>query len=268
MVSTQVRLFASAGRYARLLTVVFCGLAAAGCSRQAGHQMLTFFFTGVPPLDEQQTEQTTTPGTTPVLKEQRSASAEQRPSDKKQPPPASGQQDAVPIVPEAPRLYSHAVWAEGDCSPCHEGSGIFGFQPVGKLNKSSAPKLFNSGGGMPGTLRQPEDKICTTCHTDKTGLRAIKDDLWLHNPTATGECLACHDAHQSTQRGVLRSPPEQLCQPCHPAEKMAAIPMHPAGNSGACLSCHNPHMGKDRRMLTQDYQEVKQLARRAPQVVK
>jgi predicted CXXCH cytochrome family protein len=267
MVSAQVRLFTSPGRYARLLTVVLFSLAAAGCSQQAGHQLLTFFFTGVPPLEEQQTEQTASSGTTPVLKEQRSAGAARQPSDKKQKSAAPGQQDAVPIVPEAPRLYSHTVWAEGDCSPCHEGSGVFGFQPVGKLSKSSSPKLFNSGGGMPGKLRRPEDKICTTCHTDKTGLWAIKNDLWLHNPTARGECLACHDAHQSKQRGVLRSPPEQLCQPCHPAEKMAAIPMHPA-DSESCLSCHNPHMGKDRHILTKEYREVKQPARREPQVVK
>lgn len=248
--------YSSAGRYLGLLTVLVFVLASAGCSSQARHQVLTFFFTGVPPANEEQAKLPS--GAKSAAEAKRS-----RPDEKKR---KAGEQGSLPTVPEPPRLYSHTPWVEGNCSACHEGAASFGFQMVGQSKRSSADKVFFSGGGMPGKLRQPKDKICTTCHTDKTGLRAIKDDLWLHNPTAKGECLACHDAHQSKQRGVLRRPPEQLCQPCHPAEKLAAIPMHSTSNK-PCLSCHNPHMGKDRRMLTQDYQEVKPPARRALQIV-
>lgn len=114
---------------------------------------------------------------------------------------------------------------------------------------------------MPGPLLAGKDKLCSSCHTDKTGLRAIKDQLWLHNPTAKGDCLACHDAHQSKYSGVLHKPADQICLPCHPADKLAGLPMHRQGNE-PCLSCHNPHMGKDRRLLKLEYQEVKQPARR------
>jgi predicted CXXCH cytochrome family protein len=259
MISKQVCFFLLAGRYMRLFTVVLFAVGVAGCSRQAGHQVLTFFFTGVPQLEEQQAEQKTAPGATPALKEERNTGAAGQSPVKKQNSAVAGQPDTLSKVPEAPRLFSHPVWAEGDCSPCHEGSGVFGFQPGGQPKKNIATKIFNSGGGMPGKLRHPKEKICTTCHTGKTGLRAIKDNLWLHNPTAKGDCLACHDAHQSKQRGVLRRPPDQLCQPCHPAEKLAATAMHRNSNE-PCLSCHNPHMGKDRRLLIQDYQEIKQAA--------
>lgn len=138
---------------------------------------------------------------------------------------------------------------------------MFGFQPDKQPKKSAATKVFYSGGGMPGKLRRQKEKICLACHTDKAGLRAIKENLWLHNTTAKGECLACHDAHQSKHKGVLRRSPEQLCQSCHPSEKMTDTAMHRSAGE-PCLSCHNPHMGKDRNLLTQDYQEVKQPARR------
>ncbi|MDD2542587.1 MAG: cytochrome c3 family protein [Desulfuromonadaceae bacterium] len=169
----------------------------------------------------------------------------------------SGHQKTAPV----PQLFSHTVWAAGNCSACHEGDRRFGFQPGGAAKGNAAHKVFYSGGGMPGNLRQPKNKICPACHTDKTGLRAIRDNIWLHNSTAKGDCLACHDAHQSKQRGVLRRPAEQLCQPCHPANRLAAILMHNDTNA-PCLSCHNPHMGKDRHLLTHDYREVKSAAKR------
>ncbi|MDD2271070.1 MAG: cytochrome c3 family protein [Desulfuromonadaceae bacterium] len=248
--------FSSVKRYSRLLLAILSILALSGCSRQTRHQALTFFFTGVPPLEEKQADHTTALDPPPRSKDESGRSPK---SSQKALPP--GQQETLPVVPAAPQLFSHTVWAIGNCSVCHEGNGRFGFQPGGTAKSSSAQKLFYSGGGMPGNLRLPKDKICTACHTDKTGLRAIKDDLWLHNTTAKGDCLACHDAHQSKQRGVLRRPAEQLCQPCHPANKLAALPMH-NGTNKPCLSCHNPHMGKDRHLLIQDYREVNQAAKR------
>ena len=238
------------------LLVILSVLALSGCSRQTRHQALTFFFTGVPPLAENQADRPAALDLPPKPKEQSGNITEKA---RKDPPP--GQPETLPVVPAVPQLFSHTVWAAGDCSVCHEGDGRFGFQPTGAAKNSTAPKVFYSGGGMPGSLRQPKEKICTACHTDKTGLRAIKDDLWLHNSTAKGDCLACHDAHQSKQRGVLRRPVEQLCQPCHPAKKLEAIPMH-NDNNEPCLSCHNPHMGKDRHLLIQGYREVKSAAKR------
>ena len=256
MFGMQKPLSRSAVRHIRLGAMIPFVFAILGCSIPTRHEVLTFFFTGVPPLEEKQTERKTAVGQSAQAKEK---PAQTSPKDRKTNPP--GLQEPMPAVPNVPQLFSHTVWASGDCAACHEGDSMFGFQPGGAAKKSAAAKVFYSGGGMPGKLRQPKDKICTSCHTDKTGLRAIKEDIWLHNTTARGDCLACHDAHQSKQRGVLRRPAEQLCQTCHPAEKLAAMPMHNSTNE-PCLSCHNPHMGKDRHLLIQDYQELKQAVKR------
>lgn len=243
-------------RIALLVAIVLLSMPITGCSNQTQHKILTFFFTGVPPLEEQSVKKTE-PSVTAVVS------------------PPQGQKTGIdgtiadasvevplPIVPEAPRLFSHAVWVEGECSSCHEGSNTFGFAPVRKQVKSDASKVFYAGGGMPGKLNQPKEKICLPCHKDKSGLRAIKDQLWLHNPVAKGECLACHDAHQGKYKGVLREAPDQLCSSCHPEETLVATAMH-RNDDTPCLSCHNPHMGRDRNLLTKDYQEVEQAAKHA-----
>lgn len=237
-----------------LLSVVL--LAVCGCSRQTRHQVLTFFFTGVPPLDEAQPNQA---GAEP--KEQRATKQVSQVVSGLS-APVSGE-TAVVAVPQVPRFYSHQVWLEGNCGACHAGERTFGFQAAGTAVRTQVTRVFNSGGGMPGELKDLKNKLCLTCHTDKTGLRAIKDSLWLHNTTAKGNCLACHDAHQGRYRGILRQPPDQICQTCHPEEKLAAIPMHRSA-SQPCLTCHNPHMGKDRRLLTREYQEIKVPSRREP----
>ncbi|MDD2309227.1 MAG: cytochrome c3 family protein [Desulfuromonadaceae bacterium] len=245
-----------AARHLRLLAVIPIVLSLCGCSRQTRHQVLTFFFTGVPALEEKRADPAA------VIDPSRNSEKQgEKAPPKNRKAALPGEKEPLPALPEAPRLHSHPLWAGGNCSICHEGAITFGFQPIGQAKKKAADKVFYSGGGMPGTLRHPKEKICAMCHTDKTGLRAIKDNLWLHNPTARGECLACHDAHQSKHRGTLRKAPEQLCQECHPAEDLAKLPMHNDAKE-PCLSCHNPHMGKDRRLLTQEYQEVKQDAKR------
>lgn len=225
-----------------------------GCTRQVRHELLTIFFTGVPPLEDPQVKSLHKNGKPAV------SIVDMAGGGRRNPTPAPAQDGQPPIV-EVPRFYSHTVWAEGRCAACHEGTSLFVFQSGAAAGKNAANKVFHSGGGMPGALRQPKDKLCLACHRDKAGLRAIKDNLWLHNTTAKGACLTCHDAHQSSHRGVLRKPSDQICLTCHHTEKLKAIPMHREGNE-PCLSCHNPHMGKDRHLLRADYQEVKQAAGR------
>lgn len=220
-----------------------------GCSHQVRHELLTFFFTGVPPLEGEQKPVEAT--SQPAVKDQKTA--------------PTGQSAGASTAFSPPKLqqqyYSHPLWEDGSCAACHQVNKLFSLTPGEAGGKRQAPAVFYSGGGMPGPLLSPKDNLCKGCHTDKTGLRAIRDKLWIHNTAAKGNCLACHDAHQSRQAGVLRMPADKLCRSCHPEEKLAGIPMH-RQVSEPCLSCHNPHLGKDRRLLTQDYREVKQTARR------
>lgn len=223
------------------LVLVALLLSICGCSQQTRHEVLTFFFTGVPPLEEVAVPA----GQTGVA----SAGSTQQPS--------SQAAEKKPQTPPKQQYYSHPVWLDGQCDACHQGKNLFVFQASKAGGTAPGQRVFFSGGGMPGPLKSASDKLCGGCHADKTALRAIRDQLWLHNPTAKGDCLACHDPHQSKFGGVLRKPAQQLCLECHHAASLAALPLHRYGDR-PCLDCHNPHMGKDRMLLRQEYQEQKQ----------
>lgn len=196
----------------------------AGCDPQTRHQTLTFFFTGVPPLGEIEDPLTPSPITIP---------------------------DTPSIVTSKFALFSHPIWESGTCSPCHDSSSRF--KTPGSHKKSA--KIFSIGGGMPGELLLPKTKICIRCHTDKTPIRAITENLWLHNTTARGDCLACHDPHQTKNKNTLRQSPVVLCLPCHNEGSFLITPVHQTEEG--CLTCHNPHMGINKSILTKDYQEIK-----------
>jgi len=201
----------------------------AGCEPQARHQVLTFFFTGVPPLDASESV----------------AEVKEQPS----PSPATILEKPAQAAPKP--LFSHPVWAAGTCNPCHESMGTFGTPGV----KRTPATVFETGGGKPGKLTLPKNELCTQCHKDKTAKRAMTDNLWLHNTAAKGDCLTCHDPHQSNNVKTLRQAPSILCLPCHKEGKFLATPAHQKGEE--CLSCHNPHMGIDKNLLTKEYKEIK-----------
>lgn len=207
-----------------------------GCEAKSRHQVLTFFFTGVPPLDESEVT---------------------RDNEEKQSPSEMDQSKKVAVVQV---LYSHPIWAAGTCTSCHESTGTFSLPGVVQKQTQS---VFKTGGGMPGKLTLAENKICIQCHQDKTPLRALTEKLWLHNTTARGDCLACHDPHQSKNENILRKPSATLCLPCHEKGSFRETPVHQS--EAECLSCHNPHMGLNKTLLTREYQERKINANEYPE---
>lgn len=86
----------------------------------------------------------------------------------------------------------------------------------------------------------------------------MTENLWLHNTTAKGECLACHDPHQSSNSKTLLQPRAVLCLPCHKEGNYLTTPVHQTEEE--CLSCHNPHMGINKNLLTKEYKEIKKQA--------
>ena len=166
-------------------------------------------------------------------------------------------QPGTPTVPPAPLYYSHPVWFNGQCDPCHQSGRVFAFQTAAGTGATPKERIFYPGGGMPGQLKAAKERLCGGCHSDRTALRAIRDQLWLHNTTAKGECLACHDPHQSKYPSVLRKPAEKICLTCHSENGLAGLPLHPVTDRD-CLGCHNPHLGKDRKLLKGDYPENRQ----------
>ncbi len=216
----------------RLCTLIIATLITTACfvacEQKTKHKVLTFFFTGVPELEEK------TPTDDPEVLPTK---------PKKKMPLSSGQV-----------LYSHPLWKKGACGSCHQTRSTFDIGGV----KEKSIRSFSTGGGMPGLLILPKNKICTQCHKDKIPKRALAENLWLHNTTAKGECLACHDPHQSVYEKELRKSPAVICfLVCHEKGNYLSTLAHQTGEE--CLSCHNPHMGVNKNLLTKEYKEIKKI---------
>ncbi len=222
-----------------LLSVLVMALSA--CDGNRRHQVLTFFFTGVPPLDADK----------------------KRVSKDKQ--PIETIQEMKKLISEQ-KLYSHPIYAAGQCEQCHRIT--IRFAVPGQAGPSA---VFRKGGGMPGGLVRPREKLCIKCHENKSAGSGLTKGLRLHPTSAKGACLLCHDPHQSTNTYMLLQKPENICGPCH-LEKNIPCGLPADMNSpdtafpNACLSCHNPHMGINRLLLTKDYTEVKKTMAMPPAV--
>jgi len=197
--------------------------AVAGCDRHTKHKVLTFFFTGVPSLEE-----------------------EQKAALEKDKSPQTKAKEAPP-----PTFYTHPLTASRQCNSCHQTTANFNMFG-GRRERSVA---FHKGMVLPGPLVLPREKLCLRCHKDKSAAEALAKGLRLHPTSAKGDCYACHDPHQSKIPYMLLKKPQQICIPCHSDPKIMELAAHK--QPGECLTCHNPHLGKNRLLLKKDYKEVK-----------
>lgn len=198
-----------------------------GCDRAARHKIKTFFFTGVPPLEETVDERGKRPRTSAL---------------------------SAPVEKQRPKivLYSHTPYVQGVCSKCHQMPDGFRFRWV---DHKKGPPVFRKGGGMPGPLLKPKTELCIMCHDDFASGKVKQMSLWLHSPKAEGDCGVCHDPHQSRFPNQLRQKPSKLCRSCHP--QCPSLEAYGMNEVDDCLICHNPHIGRDRRMLKRDFREEK-----------
>ncbi|MBA4369512.1 MAG: hypothetical protein C0403_17945, partial [Desulfobacterium sp.] len=181
-------LFVSSSVVILLITILFHG-----CSPQTRYRVLTFFFTGVPPMEKE---------------------------------------DSIPVEVLQPEIqktqvqkivyYSHKFFEDGDCGKCH-GTTIRFSTPVSGADRK---RIFRKGMEMPGPLLMPAEKICVACHEDKSKNWLEKERLWLHTPAAQGRCVVCHHAHQSSQPFLLLYNREKLCGVCHAGKKCAGNESH------------------------------------------
>lgn len=85
-------------------------------------------------------------------------------------------------------------------------------------------------------LLHPLPALCFQCHKD---FRKKFDEDRVHAPVLEGDCLACHEPHQSAITNRLRKTVAQLCYDCHDRFKAASI--HAPVEEGDCQACHAPH---------------------------
>lgn len=197
-----------------------------GCSAVARHEVLTFFFTGVPPIGAQEKSEDA-----PKVAV---AKPERRPAR----------------VVKATR-FGHGPYTANLCYNCHQVAESGGFRGFGK--KAEAQGAVAQAGQVSGKLLAPVGELCSGCHTGRSPTRARAAGLWVHGPVSTGYCILCHSPHAAPQQFMLQKLSDALCAECHTAATLFNKVAHKDRKD--CVTCHSPHMGKDSRMLKADYRE-------------
>jgi predicted CXXCH cytochrome family protein len=114
------------------------------------------------------------------------------------------------------------------------------------------------------------DGKCTECHTaDKKQLVTVKAELCLkchqptidqyptmHGPVAVGECLWCHEPHESDSPRLLKTSAPELCLQCHDQSLLPADIKPHQSDQANCLECHTGHGGSKPSMLLVDNPNV------------
>lgn len=201
-----------------------------GCDKHTKYKVLTFFFTGVPPLEEGKKDE--------AVENAQIVMAKTKNNKKK-------------IKPQV-LVFSHGPYGAGQCYQCHNISASVSFKT---FRKKKSRGIAGQGRGIPGRLVMPLKELCTECHPQKSAQTAHSKNLWLHGPAANGNCTACHNPHRSAfQYMLLKEKTTELCMQCHSGGYIMKTEEHT--NDRECISCHNPHMGKNKFLLKKDFNEV------------
>ncbi len=126
--------------------------------------------------------------------------------------------------------YVHGPIAANECTVCHV---------VGKNDRP--PKKhdlsFNKQGGS----------LCLSCHEE---FEQSLQDKTVHLPVEEGECIVCHDSHQSDNKFLLTEDSlPVLCFNCHEDNMTDQKYVHGPVAGGDCIVCHNPHASKNEFLL-------------------
>lgn len=206
-----------------------------GCSNVTRHDVLTFFFTGVP---EPGAEGADGAGVAGRQVATLAPGARQRPKLK---------------LFREPRVYVHGPYGSGQCELCHATAASKPFRTLkGGVTESTVSRAKSIGP----RLAYPLEELCVTCHSEKSAEAAGSMDLAQHKPVADGWCTACHSPHKALrQYMLLKNNNVELCIQCHKPDELQASIEHRKDPEADCISCHNPHVGKSPLLLKAEYDE-------------
>jgi len=144
------------------------------------------------------------------------------------------------------RATMHPPYAEQDCSACHNLA-----RNTSEPGSGSFAVMDFSDDEAAGFMVMPVEQLCFECHDDMTEEAATEQDMMIHDPVASGECIECHNPHRSPYPHLLRAPEVRtLCFKCHDEEIADGEDDHPElETKESCLECHNPHMSTDEYLL-------------------
>ncbi len=123
------------------------------------------------------------------------------------------------VAAPEPSLFMHVPYGDRQCGECHEG----------KFSQK-----------LKGTPLQ----ICFACHDD-----FLKEAKVRHAPAESGECMACHDPHQSTNQFLLGRAGPALCFERHEEKDVSKVEAHAKAGTNTCATCHAPHTADLRFLL-------------------
>lgn len=93
------------------------------------------------------------------------------------------------------------------------------------------------------------EDMCYFCHEDKKTAFQLPTE---HRPVAQGECIGCHDPHQSDYKYQLKGQADSLCYRCHADKVHDKEFVHTPVATGNCQICHEPHASSYPRLLRQE----------------
>jgi predicted CXXCH cytochrome family protein len=145
------------------------------------------------------------------------------------------------------------------CVKCHDDFTLndkkekkkFIHEPIGAGECTSCHKPH--GSDIPRILTSPVEELCKECHEYPVKNDKGADYAVPHEPVKGGECLSCHDAHASDEKGVTKAGDPALCIECHDDPKKGSggkeLPVVHSAVADGCLGCHRPH-GSDYKAMT------------------
>lgn len=183
------------------LIILFLMVLVASCVKEKRHKALTFFFDGVPPLEEPNTgalsiagdpnsfdgDQEAEPEEVVIVSRAHGKGRKCNLCHKKQTKGRWSTPKILKDIPEMcfdchgsyaqPKRYVHGPVAVGQCDFCHD--------PHGSREEAS--------------LHDAIPVICYRCH-DQSSIESLPS----HDKETVSECTLCHEAHSSSKRKLLK----------------------------------------------------------------
>nr|MBF0220900.1 hypothetical protein [Desulfobulbaceae bacterium] len=93
-------------------------------------------------------------------------------------------------------------------------------------------------------------ELCYRCHVEAATM--TNEGQYVHFPVTKGECLLCHEHHESNLAYHLkRDTILDLCLGCHTKNIIEHKVMHEPVESGDCSACHSPHISNFKGLLSE-----------------
>jgi predicted CXXCH cytochrome family protein len=103
-------------------------------------------------------------------------------------------------------------------------------------------------------LAAPVPNLCYECHDDYTESAVV-----VHGPVALGQCIFCHDPHQSKNEHLVKRPEPELCYFCHDVSVIESIDEHQTEALLECTNCHDAHSSENQGLLKNEQEMESQL---------